>query len=265
MSVPALRSLFITVSLAASIFGACAGNGARPESGPGKEAGKEKSGAPSAARPVVERLKETRALSCFGKAGGAEYGTRVARTPVLAAPGGRFRAYAEGEALAYSEEYGPDPGCVNFSRLHLAEGSGAFDLVLSLSPFAGLSGNSIHIVDWSPDGRRLLLETEMWAYGSEFDNPDILVLHAARRYFEALDMGEALRRQFDRRCFLLWRALGFLADGAVAVETRPAGELYGPSCEERPSRWRFDADEGLSRLPADTRIERYARGLDPDL
>lgn len=263
MSVSALRFLLIAVSFAASVFGACAGNGARPESGPGKEAGKEKRGATNAAWPVVERLDETRALSCFGKAEGAEYGTRVARTPVLAAPGGRFRAYAEGEALAYSEEYGPDPGCVNFSRLHLAEGSGAFELVLSLSPFAGLSGNSIRIVDWSPDGRQLLLETEMWAYGSEFDNPDILVLHAARRYFHALDMGEALGRRFDRDCFLYWRALGFLADGAVAVETRPGGELYGPSCEEHPSRWRVDERGGLDRLPADLQVDRYGQETGP--
>lgn len=253
--------LLIVVPAGAALLGACAGNGARPQSTASeRQAAADRPGAP---RPVVERRIETEALTCFGDGEGDAYGTRVARTPVLVAPDGGFRAYAEVEALAFSEEYGPEPGCVNFSRLHLARGSGGFELVLSLSPFAGLSGNSIRLVDWSSDGRRLLLETEMWAYGSEFDNPDILVLHAARRYFEALDMGEALRLQFDRPCFLFWRALGFLADGAVAVETQSAGELYGPSCEERPSRWRFDAGDGLSRLPAGTQIERHARELGP--
>lgn len=251
--------LIVVVPAGAALLGACAGNGARPQWTASE--GEAAEGRPGAPRPVVERRIETEGLTCFGDGEDAAYGTRVARTPVLAAPDGGFRAYAEVEALAFSEEYGPEPGCVNYSRLHLAQGSGGFELVLLLSPFAGLSGNSIRLVDWSPDGGRLLLETEMWAYGSEFDNPDILVLYAARRYFEALDMGEALRRQFDRGCFLLWRALGFLADGAVAVETQPAGELYGPSCEERPSRWRFDLESGLRRLPADTRIERYGREL----
>lgn len=245
----------------AVLLSACAGVGARSEWTASQK--RPVSGVPAAARPVVERPAQTKALSCFGDGEGDAFGTRIARTPVLAAPDGGYRAYAEGEALAFSEEYAPQPGCVNFSRLYLAAGSGAFELVLSLSPFAGLAGNSIRLVDWSPDGRWLLLETELWAYGSEFDNPDILVLHAVRRYFDALDMGEALRQRFDRACFLYWRALGFLADGAVAVETLPSGELYGPSCEERPSRWRFDSDEGLTRLPADTRVERYARELDP--
>lgn len=254
--------LFIVVVPAgAALLGACSGNDTRPQWTASE--GEASAGRPGAPRPVVERRIETEGLTCFGDGEGAAYGTRVARTPVLAAPDGGLRAYAEVEALAFSEEYGPEPGCVNYSRLHLAAGPGEFELVLSLSPFAGLSGNSIRLVDWSPDGRRLLLETEMWAYGSEFDNPDILVLHASRRYFHALDVGEALHRRFDRACFLLWRALGFLADGAVALETQPAGELYGPSCEERPSRWRFDADDGLSRLPSGTRIERYANELAP--
>ncbi|MGH9381272.1 MAG: hypothetical protein ACRD2Z_11755 [Thermoanaerobaculia bacterium] len=253
MSGHALRSHLIAMALAAATLGACAGT--HPKRTPAKHAQKEQ----TSVWPVVERLAETRALSCFGKGEGAEYGTRIARTPVLAAPGGRFRAYAEGEALAFSEEYGPDPGCVNFSRLHLAEGARDFELVLALSPFAGLSGNSIRIVDWSPDGERLLVETELWAYGSEFDNPDVLVLHAARRYFEALDMAAALRQAFNRDCFLYWRAQGFLPDGAVVVETHPSGELYGPSCEERPSRWRLDERGDLGRLPAEAKIERYAR------
>lgn len=262
MSAPALRSLLITVSLAASILGACAGNGTRPQ-WTARDQDAAAARRPDAPRPVVERRTETEALTCFGRGEGDGFGTRVARTPVMAAPDGGFRAYAEVEALAFSEEYAPEPGCVNYSRLHLAAGSGDFELVLSLSPFAGLSGNSIRLVDWSPDGRRLLLEAEMWAYGSEFENPDILVLHAGRRYFEALDMGEALGHRFDRDCFLLWRALGFLADGAVAVETRPAGELYGPSCEEHPSRWRIDERGGLDRLPADLQLDRYGQETGP--
>ena len=199
-------------------------------------------------------------VTCYGDTEEAAYGSRRERGPLLVDPQERYRARVESEALAYPEDAGGgQPHCLNRSRLYLVRDGEEEEIVLALAPFDGMTGNAIRLVDWSPDGERLLLETSLWTYNAEFENPDILVLHAAQGVIEALDLQGAVARQFGADCHLAWRGLGFTAEGAVAVETLPAGELFGPSCESHASQWRLDTRQRLHRLPVDLPVATYGR------
>src|SRR5579883_2239711 len=56
------------------------------------------------------------------------------------------------------------PLCVNTSRLYVSADSGDFQLRFLQEPADVETGNSLRLVDWSSDGRRLLAELAEWQY-----------------------------------------------------------------------------------------------------
>jgi hypothetical protein len=106
--------------------------------------------------PSKVKISDTDLASCYEEATGKLLGSQLVRSHVLISPGGRYRAYTEVEAVASKSKASSDWECANTSRLFVAAEDQPFRQVLVVEPSPESMGNSIGIVDWSPDGRTLL-------------------------------------------------------------------------------------------------------------
>jgi hypothetical protein len=144
-------SLLIVVALAA--------NGQQQSEGPQNGSGATR------LKPKLTISKKTQYVSCWNKRNQL-IGSRLVRTPILASPNGSHRAYVEVEATAFQPKdlatY-VGPLCENTSRLFFAgSGEAKFTVLFSQSQDDFLDGNSLTLVDWSPDGAQLLMERTRW-------------------------------------------------------------------------------------------------------
>jgi hypothetical protein len=106
--------------------------------------------------------------SCYEESTGKLIGSNSSRTSVLMSPDGLYRAYAESEAVASQAPNAASAECRNTSRLFVAGPKGEnFRPVLVVEPLPEALGISIDLVDWSPDGHRLLLAQGFWQWGSD--------------------------------------------------------------------------------------------------
>jgi hypothetical protein len=106
--------------------------------------------------------------SCHDESTGKRVGSHKSRTVLLVSPDGRYRAFAESEAVASQANEVGTPECKNFSKLYVASPSGlGYRAVLELNPLPEALGNSIDLIDWSPHGHRLLLAQGVWQWGSD--------------------------------------------------------------------------------------------------
>lgn len=119
--------------------------------------------------PLESKSKETEYLSCWKK-GEKEIKSRIVRSPILVSPGGLYHAHVEVEAVAFkpkNEATYAGRLCFNNSTLFVGgPGGKSFKIVYSEAPGV-LDGNSIELVDWTPDGKSLLVEAAQWEYESE--------------------------------------------------------------------------------------------------
>jgi hypothetical protein len=176
------------------------------------------------ADPVwVEVTETTTRLNCWGEPAGGTFGSRIARSPLFVSPDGRRSAWSEVRALAVTGRASDMRACQNISTLMVAEGGGAYQSAFQQRPGAeGRNGNSLTIVDWSPDSRFLLVELATWTYPTDRDNPLLLVYDGVTRQVADLDAAEAVTRTFGRACRTAFSAGGFTSDGRVVVRLRPS-------------------------------------------
>ena len=125
--------------------------------------------------PITERSSDTAKVSCWK---GSDHPiSRLGRSPIISSSAG-YRAYAEVKATAFRPKYQETytgPLCENTSRLFLAgPGDAEFKLAYSQSPDFS-DGNSLKLVDWSPDGMHLLMERTIWKYESEGNYTDLVL------------------------------------------------------------------------------------------
>src|SRR5579883_1903895 len=122
---------------------------------------------------------------------------------VLVAPDGKHRAYSEVEATALATQRGngfAGPLCVNTSRLYVSADSGDFQLRFLQEPADVETGNSLRLVDWSSDGRRLLAELAEWQYEQPGVTHSILVYDSRYGTFQQPDLPHLLAKLYDREC-----------------------------------------------------------------
>lgn len=201
----------------------------------------------------------TARLTCWDAEPPHAFRSRLARSSILESPNGEHRAFVEVRAIAEEGASGHD--CHNVSRLYIARrGQSRYERRLELEPDQ-LAGNSIALVDWSPDGRHLLLEVERWPYFSEFSNPAVALFDVETNEIELLPVERAMTRHFSSECYMAIGAVGFEDDGDVVVSLTPEGEeLYGPTCADRRLLWSWDGRrDALRPLPGSFTAARYGR------
>ena len=218
--------------------------------------------------PTLSVSKDTKYVSCWDKKRESTV-SRLVRSPILTAPDGLHRAYVEVEAIAFKPKQ-PDTYtgnlCENTSRLLLSEpGDANFKLVYSQT--LDLSdGNSLKLVDWSPDSKYLLMERTTWKYESEGDYSDFVVFNVASQSPLSPDLYKMFERQFGRECGSENSVVGFTPQGKVVVVVAPLDDTYynegAISCVQQKTSLGFDLASSLQNieiLPASFTPQRYAR------
>ncbi len=199
-------------------------------------------------------------------------GTKNVRGDVLIAPDGKSRAYVEVESRAIA----PDktivnlPRCANTSRLWLRESSGNYRLIYLDSPFDLEAGNGLRLVDWSADGRRLLIERSRWQFETEDETHSVLLYDGRTGLFQEPDLDHMARKLFDANCALNTHVLGFAADGKILLEALPLTpeeeEVQAvQSCVKKATRWKLaPASEKLEPVENATPVQKYGKAQPPE-
>ncbi|MGH9457285.1 MAG: hypothetical protein ACRD2J_06540 [Thermoanaerobaculia bacterium] len=202
----------------------------------------------------VEVLEGTTRVSCSGADLEGPFGPRLARGAMLVAPGGTRGAWVEVEARAL-EDGGGEGTCQNVSRLWIDE-NGAARVAFTQRPgWEGRNGNALDLVDWSPDGSRLVLELHTWTYPTDPADPVLLVWDAATNATEQLLLAPEVHASFGDDCAFRFRGRGFDESGWAIVEVLPREDAAIESCVDSARVWRVQPD-GLE-------VESVAEGTLP--
>lgn len=186
---------------------------------------------------------------------------------IFISPDGKRRAYAQVTAwvTSQSETEGASRQCLNNSRLFVSSNAGPFDLVFLQEATDTEGGNSLEIVDWSPDGRRLLLQLAQWQYESPGVTRTPIVYRADTGIFQQPDLTRSFHKQFGIDCSLEVHVSGFSNEGKIVIETEPMTPeeeevLAVPSCARKKGQWLLTiASETLTPLPETTKIAHNAK------
>lgn len=235
--------------------------------------------------PVSERSTNTAQLSCWKDSD--HIISRLGRSPVISSSAG-YRAYAEVRATAlkprYEETYS-GPLCVNTVKLFEATNAVAgFQTALATSLARSdcvrvegrdsCEAKGIQLIDWSNDGRFLLVELVFWEYESdallmrapviydatkrEFIRPD--VYHVFDEYFKT-DAFREKQKPGSTHCEFELHTIGFSPDGDIILSaSRPPDD---PSydqvfCLDHSQTFKFEAGSGkISQLPASYQPAHY--------
>jgi hypothetical protein len=200
--------------------------------------------------------------SCYDKDSGKLAGPDKRRTVVLESPDGKYRAYAETEAVAHKRkaaEGDEDVECENKSGLFVAGPQNRqFRQVMSVLPRSDLSGNSIILVDWSRQGHELLIGEGVWAYGSDFGGTEIRIYDADSGTLSSESfVEEAFRKYAGKECIGVYQPKGFSEDGGIVVKAGPyfeEGEEQprSESCMAKEGNWLIGpAHNAIRQLPDD--------------
>jgi hypothetical protein len=193
--------------------------------------------------------------------------SRTARSGTLVSPDQKHRAYAEIEATALYPQRPSGysgPLCVNNSRLFVAD-AGDFKLRFLQEPADVENGNSLRLIDWSADGRRLLAEITEWQYEQPGVNRSVLLFDSRIGTFQQPDLPHSLAKSYGHDCSMNLRVLGFGAQGAIVLEAQPLSpeeeEVSGTSsCTKKRTFFELDrATENLVSVPEMPKVQHNAK------
>lgn len=193
--------------------------------------------------------------------------SHTAKSNILVAPDQKHRAYVEVEAAALHPQRPAGytgPLCVNNSRLFTAD-AGDFKLRFLQEPADVESGNSLRLVDWSADSRRLLAELAEWQYDQPGATRSVLLYDSRYGTFQQPDLARALAKAYGHDCSFNFRVMGFGAQGAIVLEGEPLSpeeeEVLGvSSCAKKRTFFELDrATENMVSVPELPKLQRNAK------
>ncbi|HYL13445.1 MAG TPA: hypothetical protein VEV41_10430 [Terriglobales bacterium] len=193
--------------------------------------------------------------------------SRTVRGEIFVSPDNKHRAYAEVEARAVrpSTIGYSGPLCVNTSRLFVGTDASDFKIVFLQEPSDIETGNSLRVVDWSADSRRLLFELAQWQYESPGISRIPVLYDVNYGTFQQPDLNHIFSRHFGLECSLDAHVAGFSADARVVIETQPLSPeeeevLAVPSCSHKRGAWLLSiASETLTTLSDISKVQHYAK------
>lgn len=196
------------------------------------------------------------------------YTSRTIKSDILVAPDGKHKAYAEVEATALYPQRPTGysgPLCVNDSRLFETGDNGEFKLRFMQEPADVENGNSLRLIDWSADGRRLLAELAEWHYEQPGVVHSVLLFDSRYGTFQQPEVAHLLAKTYDHDCSLDFRILGFGLQGKIVLEGNPLSpeeeEIQGvSSCVKKKTYFELDrATETLVSVPEMPKIQHNAK------
>jgi hypothetical protein len=205
--------------------------------------------------------------TCYEESTGKVIGSQKSRSLVLISPDGRYRAYAESEAIASGKANGGSDECQNTSKLFVAgPNSHNFHVVLIIRPIPERHGNSIHLVDWAASGHRLLLAENAWEWGSEIFGSFVRIYDADSQVLSSGGLiDRAFQKYIGRRCVAILRPAGFSSSGNVVIGAEPyfdegEDEPNKDSCVGKEGLWQVDIGKSsVRKLPNNYKVLRYGK------
>lgn len=196
----------------------------------------------------------------------AEVAPRQFTSGVFLSPNGRYRAFIHVVSRAATKPTVGAVGCVATSELFVQSPEDK-DFRLALQDRGDPERHDFRSalpVDWSPDGRHLLLWVHHGTYGTDEVWDIIRLYDAPTGTLTEVNYLEVMRRFYGKP---EWhggnaRVLGFTPQGEVVFEIWRTGEEYdNDSCgEERFGFWAVSPTTlAARRLPADYKVQRYGR------
>ena len=220
--------------------------------------------------PAVTISNNTQDMSCWNRSG-KFVGSRLLPSRVLISGDGLRRAMVEVEAIGYQPK---DPAtysgslCENHSRLFFAGPQDkSLKVVYQLSPDFS-EGNSLKLVDWSPDGTRLLAERGQWEYESEGEYTDFVVFDSRTGSTVEPNIEVALEARFGKGCSSDNSISGFTPNGGVVVIVSPISEPVAvmngaKSCVSRKTLVAVSTQNGrtpaIELLPKSFKLSYYGK------
>ena len=211
----------------------------------------------------VEVSADPSAANCFRE----PFGSRLVRTPELASPNGRFRARAQTEVIAFRNSVSAEgPACANTSKLLVYGRRGSSEeLVYLLEPRRWQLGNSLRVVDWSLDSRRLLVEVSAWQYQSDVNDQAVLLYDTVHGTFDTPDVTGILAKRLGRSCQVQFSVKGFSPDGNIVIEMKPyprEGTDSEPGCLTKDAPWLLNWDrETLAPMVSGATVQHYGKWI----
>ena len=196
------------------------------------------------------------------------FASRTVRGDTLVSPDGKHRAYAEVEATSLHPQRPSGytgPLCVNNARLFAAADNEEFKVRFLQEPADVENGNSLRLVDWSPDSRRLLAELAEWQYEQPGVTHSVLLYDTRYGTFQQPDLIRALAKTYGRECALNLHVLGFDAQGKIVLEaqglTPEEEEVAGvSSCTRKKTYFALDrTTETLVSVPELPQLQHNAK------
>ena len=215
-------------------------------------------------------------LSCYDKDSDKLVGPSTRRTVVLESSDGKYRVYAESEAVTHKKR-AAQPGeyveCENRSALFVAGPQNRqFRQVMSMLPRPDLSGSSISLVDWFRQGHRLSIGGGVWGYASDFGGIEIRIYDADSATLSSESfVDEAFRKYVGKDCIGVYQPKGFSDDGGIVVKAGPYFEEgeeqpQPDSCLAKEGNWLIGpARDAIRQLPDDYIPRHYGKEVPVNL
>src|SRR5262249_23331852 len=197
--------------------------------------------------------------------------SHTVKSNTLVAPDQKHRAYAEVEATALHPQRPAGytgPLCVNNSRLFTGD-AGDFKLRFLQEPADVESGNSLRLIDWSADSRRLLAELAEWQYEQPGATRSVLLYDSRYGTFQQPELAHALAKAYGHECLLNFRVMGFGVQGAIVLEGEPLSpeeeEVLGAaSCAKKRTFFELDrSTENMVSVPEMPKLQHNAKSEAP--
>jgi hypothetical protein len=196
------------------------------------------------------------------------YASRTVKSEPMVAPDGKHKAYSEVEATALHPQRPAGysgPLCVNNSRLFVTGDNGEFKTRFMQEPADVENGNSLRLIDWSSDGRRLLAELAEWQYEQPGVVHSVLLYDSRYGTFQQPEFPHLLAKTYDHECSLDFRVLGFGLRGKIVLEGNPLTpeeeEIQGlSSCVKKKTYFELDrATETLVSVQEMPKVQHNAK------
>jgi hypothetical protein len=156
----------------------------------------------------------------------------VVRSPILVAPDGKHRAYAEVKAQIVGKLPGDGdmPDCHNQTTVFVSAEGEAFKPAFDYNGEEGADGNGIQLIDWSPDSGTLVADLVVWKYYSEGWAHDVLVYSIVSGETKKQPLNDLFSKVAKQPCMVEAELTGFLSDGRIGVHVLPTDEFEDAPC-----------------------------------
>jgi hypothetical protein len=184
----------------------------------------------------------------------------LVRGPLIIAPDGIHRAYAEVSAQIGSKDSEGMESCHNTTTLFVSADGKSFKQAFEYGGEEGIDGSGVQLIDWSADSSTLLSDLVVWKYFSEGWAHNLLIYSVNLGTVEKEPLNDLFSKVVKHPCMAETEFIGFFRDGRIGVRALPVDEIEDTPCVTVESVWAVDlSNRSLSAVARPERIKPNGR------